>query len=173
MFARIENGQVVEIWDVPELPPLHPTLADKYVPCDASVKVGMVWDGSTFSEPSVSLSEAKDAKRAELRAAAQSAIIGGVQSSVLGSVHTYPTSETDQQNLTGLILRAQLDNMGGFFWCADGNGVWARRLHTTEQLIQLGREVASHVEAQQAKYESLLQQVEAATTVADVEAVIW
>lgn len=52
MYARLEDNIVVEILD-------YDTIEDKFtpqfvaqcVPCDASVEVGMVWDGETFSIP--------------------------------------------------------------------------------------------------------------------------
>jgi len=125
------------------------------------------------TKPNYTLSELKTIKRNEIKNTTQQAIIGGMQSSVLGSVHTYPTSETDQQNLTGLVLEANIDGTGGKFWCADSNGIWARRVHTAPQIIQLGREVAAHVKAQQDKYELLLQQIEAAQTIQDLENITW
>ena len=52
MFARIEGGVVVELWDVAELPPLHPELAAKYIeiqPDDAAV--GDLYEDGIFTTP--------------------------------------------------------------------------------------------------------------------------
>lgn len=57
MFARIEPStlEVIELWDVAELPPLYPDLDALYWPCGPAVKMGWKFDipTGTFSAPPV------------------------------------------------------------------------------------------------------------------------
>lgn len=48
-FARIENGVVMEILVVDELPPFHPNL--EFVEAPANTKERDLWDGSVFTSP--------------------------------------------------------------------------------------------------------------------------
>lgn len=86
------------------------------------------------------------------------AIISGITSDALGSMHTYPTTQTDQNNLNGLITESLLPDSGDEykFWCADSIGVWARRIHTKAQIRVVGKAVLAHVKAQQEIYEQNL-----------------
>lgn len=117
----------------------------------------------------------KATKLVELKAAVQSAILVGVESSALGSPHLYPTALTDQANLTGLVTETLLPGAAAEFkfWCADSAGNWLRRSHTAEQIRQVGIDVATHIKAQQAHYETLLISVENAGDVDAVLAVVW
>ncbi len=124
------------------------------------------------------LATAKAAKSAELRAACEAAITAGVEASVLDAPHTYPTDRDSQINLIGLAMRAQVDgdadpSFPAAFWCGDASDQWARRAHTAQQLVDLGRIVIEHVKAQQTLYEDLLSQLEAATNIADTQAIAW
>lgn len=119
------------------------------------------------------LAASKAAKRTELRTLAQAAIEAGVESAALGAAHTYPTTLTDQHNLTGLVAAGLVDGLAAKFWCADGSGVWARREHTWAQLQVVARDVKAHVIAQQDRYENRLAQVAAAADLPAVAAVGW
>ena len=121
----------------------------------------------------VTLDEARSMKKSLMKKTASERIQSGIESDVLGAVHTYPTTITDQQNLAGLAQQASIDGLGAKYWCADDAGLWARRQHTADQLIQLGREVIAHVQAQQDRYETLLGQIDAASTVEEIEAIAW
>lgn len=120
------------------------------------------------------LAQAKTDKLKELHDSCANAISSGMQSMVLGASYTYPTTPRDQSNLAALVLNAQVQGAAysAKFWCADGAGVWARRVHTAAQFIQLGQEMTTHVQTQQDHYEVLICQV-ATNTKAKVAAIVW
>lgn len=120
----------------------------------------------------VALQYRRDQKRYEMQNKCSMAIAAGVTVSGF----TYPTTATDQANLSSTILAAQIhgDAAGPFkFWCADNSGAWARREHTAAQIISVGDAVRAHVVAQQDKYETKLGLIAAAATEADIDAVSW
>jgi hypothetical protein len=121
------------------------------------------------------LAAARTIKKADISRACSVAISAGIASSALDALHTYPTTFVDQHNIIALVLDAQVvgPTYQAKFWCADAAGVWARRLHTADQLIQLGQEMAVHVQTQQDHYELLLDQIAAAQTAEEIEAVTW
>lgn len=118
---------------------------------------------------------AKAVRRGDMASECKRAIEAGHPSLVLGASHTYPTTKQDQGNLDALVLKARIHGTTQIykFWCADPNGVWARRAHTAQQITDLGTEIANHVIAQQDRYETTLAEINAATTVTAVEAVVW
>lgn len=73
----------------------------------------------------------------------QSTIIGGFQSAALGTVHRYASPLDDQVNLLGMVLcNADCD-----YPCYDGAGIKEFRLHTAEQLSQVGDDLARFKQA--------------------------
>lgn len=118
---------------------------------------------------------AKPGKAVELKSTVSSAIVGGISLTVLGDPHHYPTTAIDQQNLNGLVTESLLPGSGDEykFWCCDGAGVWARRSHTKVQIHAVGLAVANHVKQQQARYEQLLIDLNLASTVDQVDAIVW
>jgi hypothetical protein len=109
------------------------------------------------------LSELKDDKREEIREACHVAIVSGIDH----DGYHYPTTETDQINLNGLVTRSRILGAAGEpykFWCADVDGNWARRGHTTEQIQAVGIAVAEHVIFKQDQYEAKLTTINNATT---------
>lgn len=92
-------------------------------------------------------------------------ITGGVISAALGAAHTYPTGETDQLNLSGCVTESLLNDAEPAwvvpFWCADGEGLWDRRIHSHNQIRQVGKDVAAHVRQAQDKLKQLTDQVSA------------
>ena len=110
-------------------------------------------------------------------AACVSAMTGGFVSSALGSAHTYPATLTDQHNLSGSVVSSLLPNLpSGWttsFWCMDSTGAWAFTPHTAAQIQQVGLDGKAWITAQQEKLASLNAQIEVATTVSEVTAIIW
>lgn len=125
-----------------------------------------------------SLSVAQSQQIELLRAACAASIVGGYQSSALGDVYTYPSALTDQINMLGSVSASQLsmnqsDTWTTPFLCADPSGNWAYQMHTAAQIQQAGNDGKVWVATCQLKLSGYLASVAAATTVADVQAVVW
>ncbi len=121
------------------------------------------------------LSTSQQIARDRIKKSCNNAIITGIESSVLGISHHYPTELTDQQNLSGLVTETLLSNPPSEFkfWCKDGNGKWSRKAHTSTQIQQLGKAVASHVKTQQTQYEIKLGEIALATSQTELDLVVW
>lgn len=98
----------------------------------------------------------------------KNAIEGGFSSAALGTSYNYGCKATDQANLN---LFATID--GGNIWCQNGTGTWALVPHSLAQAQQVQKDMAAHIQAQQATYAKALSDIAAATTVSGVEAVTW
>lgn len=113
------------------------------------------------------LDQARADKVTELSTACAAHILGGFVSSALGAAYTYPSTILDQHNLNGLVTRSLYPgNPAGWvekFWCADADGVWARRDHTAAQLQQVGDEAIARITAAQARCDSKIAAANAAT----------
>lgn len=131
--------------------------------------------GALATNPGPTIDRLKTEKTAEIKASCGTAIVSGILSNSLGSLHTYPTTRDDQSNLNGLVTKSLIDAVGStyLFWCADANGVWLRRSHTKAQIQSLGMEVANHVISQQDHYESKIKAISDATSITQVVAVAW
>jgi hypothetical protein len=146
-------------------------------------QIGWTWDGEVLAPPALTPAQfaaAKAARVAALTAACQAAIVGGCVSEALGAPHTYPSSATDQINMLGRVAQAQIDPATTLsFWCADVDGAWAKRAHTAAQMIRVGLDAAAWVQTNSDRLTGadggggLVGQVLAATTPAEVEAVVW
>ncbi|MBC2405474.1 hypothetical protein HF257_05625 [Pseudomonas sp. WS 5106] len=133
MWARIDNGLVVELTDKDPAGRFHPSY--EWAACNAEVAQGWLWDGKAF-EPSAasSMGAAHAAKVAEINLGCERAITGGFWSDALGGHYQYSSQLDDQMNLTSAILGA----MDILYPCNDELGVKAFRSHTAEQLRQVG-----------------------------------
>lgn len=123
------------------------------------------------------LESAKKAKLDELYSTCGEVIVSGFMSSALGEPHLYPTKQTDQLNLTALVTLSMYPETPSewqeLFWCKDTNGVWDMRYHNGEQIRQVGADVSIGIKMS-IKYKADLEAVvHAATTVEEVNAVIW
>lgn len=98
------------------------------------------------------------------------AIIAGFTSSALGTVHTYPSQPNDQTNLISAVASG-LPNVP--FWCADLTGVWGIVAHTDVQIKQVLVDGGTTRIGYSAKLAALVTRIRAATTVADVQAIVW
>lgn len=139
--------------------------------------IGDSYSEGAFTKPSlnVPVSVLKQLKAKELEQYCKLAIVAGISSSALGQPHTYPTDQTSQMNLTGLVTKSFLDapEQTYKFWCADANGVSARVEHTKGQIQALGIDVANHVIACQDKYSAKLALLASANTANAINAIVW
>ncbi|UTV56438.1 DUF4376 domain-containing protein [Burkholderia arboris] len=123
------------------------------------------------------LAAAQTVQIAALTTACSNAITKGFVSSALGAVHTYPASITDQQNLTASVLASIYPGLAAGwttpFWCADTAGAWAYAEHTAAQIQQVGQDGKTAILTALTKKQQLVDAVMAATTVADVQSVVW
>ncbi|KVN73891.1 hypothetical protein WT15_23920 [Burkholderia stagnalis] len=121
------------------------------------------------------LSIAKTASIAALNAACQTAIVAGFTSSALGVSTFYPTTDTDQRNLQSSALAAAWNaGTAGWrvsLWCQQGDA-WAYVTHTAQQVQQVNADWVTFRASAQQKYAAAIDQVNAATTVDAVRAVV-
>lgn len=120
-----------------------------------------------------SLQVLTDAKLIQIQAITQACgaqIVSGFTSSALGAAHTYPSQLFDQINLIGSVTSglATID-----FWCADNTNTWNIVAHTLAQIKQVLADAATIRMSYSTKLKTLTDNINAATTVADVQAVIW
>jgi hypothetical protein len=148
---------------------------------NADYQAYLAWlEAGGVPDPAMTVDEAKAAKVAELRAACAGAIASGCIHTALGTPHTYPMSTTDQTNYLGRVAQAQMDP-GGLYnlWCADADGLWAKRPHTAVQTIAVALAAAATVQQCSDRLSGedglggLLKAVTDAETLAEVEAVVW
>lgn len=113
------------------------------------------------------LAQAQTKQSAILSTACAAAIQSGFTSAALGTAYGYGCNPADQANIA-LAAAA-----GGSLWCDDATGVWAYKAHTATQAQQVQKDLAAHVQGAQSHYATLLAQINAATTVKAVEAIVW
>jgi hypothetical protein len=133
------------------------------------VKSGKIVD---YVAPSASFEQLKADKIEEIKTDCHDAIVAGIDH----EGYHYPTTETDQINLNGLVTRSRILGAAGEpykFWCADVDGNWARREHTTEQIQAVGIAVAEHVIFKQDQYEAKLTTINNALTPEALALIAW
>jgi len=104
--------------------------------------------------------------------ACEAAITAGFTSDALGAPHFYTSQLDDQLNLTGAVLRG-LDMP---YACRDEQGVKEFRLHTAEQLRQVGDDFTLYKLQLLQHANELKQQLDAALDAGDLaalEAISW
>jgi len=83
---------------------------------------------------------------------------------------TFDSDAISQNRITGAVTLAQLSSAFTIDWTLATNQV--RTLNQSE-MLQVGAALGVHVQTQFAKGQSLRVQIDAATTQAEVEAVVW
>jgi hypothetical protein len=176
--AIIKAGQVtnVVLWDGDKSKwTPHTDETSIQIPADSLVSTGYSYANGIFTAPPavapvVTLAEAKTAKFKELAGYCRIALENGFESSALGTIHTYPSTETDQHNLQSIIL-AGIESP---LWCAE-DGTWSFKDHTIAQVQQVNVDWLNYRITQQRKYATSMAIVNstATTTVEAVTAVIW
>ena len=136
--------------------------------------------GTITDESSDTLAVAKAARIEHLNAKCQAQIYSGFDSAALGAAHHYPASDKDQTNLIASVLESTLPNTPTdwttSFWCATGaepDMVWAFEQHTAAQIQEVGTTGKTAVLLALTNNEQKRVAVEAATTVEEVNAIVW
>lgn len=120
------------------------------------------------------LLQAKTARIGVIAQASTAAQTTGFSSDALGSTHTYPSGLQDQANLTSVVLGSVIP--GGpdtlLFWCTDGTSS-GFAAHTKTQIQKVGQDALAAIMTVKQKQSTLEGQINAATTVAAVQAIAW
>ena len=114
------------------------------------------------------LAQAQSSQIAALRTACANAITGGFSSSALGSLYNYPSDPLSQSNMNTVAGSSS----GGSLWCESG-GVWTFKAHTQAQAQAVLAAFVAWLNSCQSQLATLTAEVNAATTVSAVQAVVW
>lgn len=130
-----------------------------------------------YSTDAEKLAAAQTTQTDTLTQACAVACVSGFTSDALGSTYTYPSAETDQLNLQARVLSSLLNASDSSwtttFWCTDSAGTEAYVTHTAAQIQSVGMTGETTINGYLTKKATLVAQVTAATTVADVQAITW
>ncbi|AYM13054.1 DUF4376 domain-containing protein [Agrobacterium tumefaciens] len=174
-WALIVNDVVFETTDIDPADRFSPDMV--WVECAASVEPGYNFIDGNFVAQGVDLAQAKLERIASLRAACEAAIIGGFTSHALGANHVYPSDIKAQINLMGSVTDSLLPSLPPDwqtpFWVCNEDGIWSFKMHQASQIQQAGRDGKVHVVACQATLEELTSRVDVASSIDDVEAIVW
>ena len=133
--------------------------------------------GTIVADNSLTLDTYKAKKRNALKELCHAQIVSGFASSALGTAHNYPQAELDQTNMVGSVVSSLIPgipaNWTTYFWCQDSAGVWAFVSHTATQIQVAGQDSKTSILIALGKNDRLGQQVLAATTQSQVDAVVW
>ncbi len=155
----VDGSQIITLWNSAKLGP-QPTMT----------QLEAAW-------PAAQLQAVQTIQKAIVTKSCVSAMTGGFLSSALGAPYTYPSTLTDQHNLSGSVVASLLPNLpSGWttsFWCMDSTGAWAFTPHTAAQIQQVGLEGKAWIVTCQQQKASLDAQINAAQTVSAVQSVIW
>jgi hypothetical protein len=127
-----------------------------------------------LTNPKSDLEEAKAEQNALITLNCQQAIVSNFISYALGSAYNYPNKITDQLNFNTLLISLSYSaetELG--LLCEDSLGVWASRLHTRAQFLQVAADRKVHINQALEKKNKLVNTIESAATVDAVKAIIW
>ncbi|TXD59923.1 DUF4376 domain-containing protein [Ralstonia sp. TCR112] len=121
------------------------------------------------------LAQAKALQATKVSTACASALTTGFPSSALGKAHIYPSQDDDQRNLQSAVsvAIAAPSNWTTPIWCAYSNDAWSFTAHTAAQVQQVNADWLAHRVAAQQKYADLIARINAATSIAEVQAIDW
>jgi hypothetical protein len=169
--AQINNGIVVNLWEVPSLD----CYGSLYTLVQAPnwVQLGATWDGTNFTNPLPTLAQAQAAQIALLTAAYQQAIQQPVSYTSKGGVtKTYQADPGSIANLQAMLLAfgATQTVPSGFYWVSADNTqvpfVYADMQGLAQVIGTQGATAFQHLQTQKAA-------VNAATTVTAVQSIVW
>jgi hypothetical protein len=104
-------------------------------------------------------------------------IVAGFSSSALGTPHMYPSDTNSQLNLNGSITDSydptNSPEWVTMFSCVNSEGIWARRMHTSEQIRLVGKECKLLVTNCLLKKDRLVKLIELAETLEQAQQFTW
>lgn len=119
------------------------------------------------------IAQSKQSKLIELEALCEAQIVSGFTSSALGSEHWYKSEQIDQLNLIGVVTGGTDDYFKSGIKDTQGVITWDWVLHTSAQLKQVLNDGKNVKTTLLQKLTMQKAQVDLATTLAEVEAVVW
>ena len=119
------------------------------------------------------LEQLKTSKTSEINTACGNEIVSGFKSDALGTAHNYQSAEIDQLNLIGAVAGGTEDYFKAGTKDADDVITYEYKMHTAVQLLQVLNDGKAHKQTLLQKANGLKVQVAEATTVEEVEAIVW
>lgn len=119
------------------------------------------------------LKKSKDNIVNEIGKQCETAIISGFPSQALGSEHFYQSDRDDQINLMGLVTAGNDDLLKCGLKNDDETITWEWKPHTKEQLKAVFDDGAAYKKEQLIKSATLKAQISAATTVEELDLIVW
>lgn len=198
-YVYLKNGEVIQIVNSPNTGYYDSILSDEIVRCEMDITDDELAMNYFYSEGSFKLRperpsmqhtwggvvagwifDIENVKRFKLTLISKECanfILAGFNSNALGSVHTYPSNDRDQVNLSGTIQKSLLPNSTPTdyypFLCANADGIWDYRDHTAAQIQQVGIDVYNHTINARVKNATLRHQINQATTQEELNLIIW
>lgn len=121
------------------------------------------WDGMQWS---FNLTRARADKWAEIKTARESAEYGGFS---IG-VDMYDSDAVSQSRIQGAVIKAMRDPTMSIDWTLADNTI---KTLSASEIIDMGDALAAHVMTQHEKARYFRSQIEAATTQAELDAILW
>lgn len=136
----------------------------------------LMWRGRPAWEEMAPIGVLRQRKAEAISLACRAQIENGFICSALGAPYLYPAKAQDQANLvasvTDSLLAADDPDWSTPFWCADDQGVWDFRMHTREQIRQVGRQGKASILAAMQKNEILQRQIATASE-DQLQSIVW
>ncbi|MGR2663129.1 DUF4376 domain-containing protein [Chromobacterium haemolyticum] len=146
-----------------------------------TASVGWVYKNGEFlaklpEAPQLTIGQAVQVQLQALQRSCEAAITSGFSSSALGKSNYYGSLQTDQINVQTQFAASQASSppTAYFIYCSPTQVQNPPLVqHTQAQMLQVLADLNTWRTAQQRKYNDLVQRVQAAKTVADVQKVTW
>jgi len=180
MWARIEEGRVVELTDIDPEGRFPPIIYNWQV-CPEETAIYWVatedefgvWHFAPYVPPPIPIPILAEAKRVLLREACSDEITrSSFQSNALGSIHNYDCRLVDQVNLKIRFDIASATDSTEPLWASDGTR-YQWKAHTADEILGVMIDMNIHIKGSQVKLASLLAAVDAATTKEQIEVINW
>jgi hypothetical protein len=164
-YEMIDTKPYIEKWNVKDA-------TGSIVPQPTDLEIQAAWD--EMNSPSAQLEKAKSSKISELYTAYQQELSGQVTSSLIGAdglniVFPYESKNRDDYRSIGVKFSLNTTLTESII----GSDSHGKFYITREDFISLVSDFDSHETSLYLKFKDLKTQVEPATTIADVEAIVW
>ena len=161
---------------------LQPLVGELVIEGQANDATEMIKDGLIVNKPpapipAFDIDSAREIKSKDISFSCEMFITSGFNSGGLGATYMYPSNRDDQLNLSGTIQRSSMPGVvptDAFpFLCKSATNVWDYLQHTPAQIQQVGKDAYAHILNARVKNATLQGQINAATTQAELNAIVW